>query len=223
MEISVLAHWIGVLGEGLNLVGAAVLARDIFLRREEHERALGLKELSDFGQRNRLQSTTYKGILVSSPDLSLIVLQRYATRLAYWGLGFLGAGFLCLAIYHGLEIWDACHPKSERNISLDRIIGISDNLYFRGGTMFRPIMTKIAGKFQVTVPPEIRELFDLQEGDLLQWDFDEPSTRILLAPKRAQLITPVIRRLVGDVRAERAKEAVEKQPRQKVARAGSTG
>jgi len=89
--------------------------------------------------------------------------------------------------------------------------------------MFRPIMTKIAGKFQVTVPPEIRELFDLQEGDLLQWDFDEPSSQILLAPKRAQLITPVIRRLVGDARTERAKGAAEKQPREKVAVAGSTG
>jgi len=133
MEISVLAHWIGVLGEGLNLVGAAILALDIFFRRREHERALRLRALSDFGQRSGLQSTTYIGIPVSSPDLPLIVLHRHATRLAYLGLGFLCLGFLFLAIYHGLEIREARHRKSGRNISLDRIIGISDNPYLRGG------------------------------------------------------------------------------------------
>ena len=90
--------------------------------------------------------------------------------------------------------------------------------------MFRPVMTKIVGKFQVTVPPEIRELFDLQEGDLLQWDFDEPRTQIILAPKRAQLISPSVRKLVGDARAERAKaaKAPEEAPAKKVARAGTT-
>jgi AbrB family looped-hinge helix DNA binding protein len=54
----------------------------------------------------------------------------------------------------------------------------------------RPVTTRIVGKFQVTVPPEIREIFGLQEGDLLEWIFDEASQQIRLIAKRAQLITP---------------------------------
>jgi AbrB family looped-hinge helix DNA binding protein len=53
-----------------------------------------------------------------------------------------------------------------------------------------PVTTRIVGKFQVTVPPEIREIFNLQEGDLLEWTFDEASQDIRLLAKRAQLITP---------------------------------
>ena len=95
--------------------------------------------------------------------------------------------------------------------------------------MLQPIMTKIAGRFQVTVPPEIRNLFDLQEGDLLQWDFDEPTGQIHLQPKRAQLLTPLVTGLVNKVRAEMAKEeaaaektaAVAKTKHRMVARAGA--
>ena len=97
--------------------------------------------------------------------------------------------------------------------------------------MFRPIVTKIVAKFQVTVPPEIRNLFDLREGDLLQWDFDESSSQIVLLPKRAQLLSPIVRKLVGEDRAEKAEKAAktpeaeaatEVPSRRKVARAGST-
>jgi bifunctional DNA-binding transcriptional regulator/antitoxin component of YhaV-PrlF toxin-antitoxin module len=54
----------------------------------------------------------------------------------------------------------------------------------------RPVTTRIVSKFQTTVPPEIREIFGLQEGDLLEWMFDEASQGIRLVAKRAQLITP---------------------------------
>ncbi len=89
--------------------------------------------------------------------------------------------------------------------------------------MSQPIVTKIAGRFQVTVPPEIRNLFDLQEGDLLQWDFDEPTGRIHLLPKRAQLLTPLVNALVGKVRAEREMElaAAAKKKNKMVAQAGA--
>lgn len=68
--------------------------------------------------------------------------------------------------------------------------------------------TKIVGKFQVTVPPEFRELFDLREGDLFQWSFDERNSEIRLVPQRPQSITPVIRQMVGVAQKERAKEPV---------------
>jgi bifunctional DNA-binding transcriptional regulator/antitoxin component of YhaV-PrlF toxin-antitoxin module len=75
--------------------------------------------------------------------------------------------------------------------------------------MPQPILTRIAGTFQATVPPEMREIFELQEGDLLQWDFDEANARILLLPKRAQVLTPVMRKAIDEVRAERSKKGKE--------------
>jgi bifunctional DNA-binding transcriptional regulator/antitoxin component of YhaV-PrlF toxin-antitoxin module len=62
--------------------------------------------------------------------------------------------------------------------------------------MEREILTRVAEKFQVTVPPEVREIFDLRVGDLFHWRFDEPSGEIRLLPKRAQLITPQLREKV---------------------------
>ena len=70
----------------------------------------------------------------------------------------------------------------------------------------RPITTKIAGKFQVTVPVEIRDEFGLQEGDLLEWNLDRETSALIILPKRAQLITPRIREQVRELRARRAKK-----------------
>ena len=68
----------------------------------------------------------------------------------------------------------------------------------------RPITTRIVSKFQVTVPPEIREIFDLQEGDLLEWDFDAATGEMRLIAKRAQLITPRVLELVEESKASRS-------------------
>ncbi len=69
--------------------------------------------------------------------------------------------------------------------------------------VMRPITTKIVGKFQVTVPPEIREIFELQEGDLLEWTFDEATAQIRVVAKRAQLITPRVLEMVQESKAAR--------------------
>lgn len=66
----------------------------------------------------------------------------------------------------------------------------------------RPVLTKIAGKYQITIPPSFRKLFDLQEGDLFEWSFEEKSSAIKLTPKRAQLITPRIKELMDQVEKE---------------------
>ena len=68
-----------------------------------------------------------------------------------------------------------------------------------------PITTRIVGKFQVTVPPEIREIFDLQQGDLLEWSFDQTTGEIRLTAKRAQLITPRVLELVQESKAARTR------------------
>lgn len=67
-----------------------------------------------------------------------------------------------------------------------------------------PTTTRIVGKFQVTVPPEIREIFDLQQGDLLEWTFDEATSEIRITAKRAQLITPRVLELAEKAKAARS-------------------
>jgi AbrB family looped-hinge helix DNA binding protein len=57
----------------------------------------------------------------------------------------------------------------------------------------RPIVTRITNKFQITVPQEVRDLFDLREGDLFEWSFDPAQSRLIIVPKRAQLLSPQIR------------------------------
>jgi len=76
-----------------------------------------------------------------------------------------------------------------------------------------PITTRIVGKFQVTVPPEIREIFDLQQGDLLEWCFDKATGEIRLTAKRAQLITPRVLEMVQESKAARSQEIAAAVPR----------
>ncbi len=75
------------------------------------------------------------------------------------------------------------------------------------------VTTKIVGKFQVTVPPEIREIFGLKEGDLLEWSFDKATSEIRLIAKRAQLITPRLLELVEESKAARRQEIEVVAPR----------
>jgi bifunctional DNA-binding transcriptional regulator/antitoxin component of YhaV-PrlF toxin-antitoxin module len=67
----------------------------------------------------------------------------------------------------------------------------------------RTTTTRIVGKFQVTVPPEVRDLYGLEVGDLLEWTVDETSGEIHLVAKRAQLITPRIEELARKSRETR--------------------
>ena len=75
--------------------------------------------------------------------------------------------------------------------------------------MEREVLTRIAERFQVTVPPEFRDLFDLRVGDLFDWRFDKPSGEIRLLAKRAQLITPQLRETVRAARARQAAASLQ--------------
>lgn len=68
----------------------------------------------------------------------------------------------------------------------------------------RPIVTRIVSKFQTTVPPEIRKIYGLNEGDLIEWTYDEETGKLVLCPKRAHLLTPQVRREIADIRSERS-------------------
>lgn len=73
----------------------------------------------------------------------------------------------------------------------------------RGRT--RPIVTKIVSKFQTTIPPEMREIYGLREGDLIEWSFSVQTSKLVLSPKRAHLLTPQVKAEIEDIKAERAK------------------
>ena len=64
----------------------------------------------------------------------------------------------------------------------------------------KPTAAKITGKFQLTVPPEVRDLYGLQEGDLLEWSFDEERQHLVVEPKRAALISPMLDQRVAEAK-----------------------
>lgn len=106
------AHLIGIWGELLNLAGAIVLARDIFLRRKEHELDKTWNTLHNIAVLSSLKRTRYKGYSIAAPSFRESVAQRRADHVGYWGVSLLGAGFLLLAAYHGLEIWESCRHSA---------------------------------------------------------------------------------------------------------------
>jgi len=77
----------------------------------------------------------------------------------------------------------------------------------------RHIISTIVGKFQTTVPPEIRDLFKLREGDLLEWNFDHSSKTLVVVPMRPQsLISHVDESQDASVEDKDAYLAHEEEP-----------
>ena len=70
----------------------------------------------------------------------------------------------------------------------------------------RPIVSRIVAKFQTTIPAEIRELYGLQEGDIVEWSFDPATSQLVLTPKRAQILTAQVQSEMAKVKAEVAAE-----------------
>jgi AbrB family looped-hinge helix DNA binding protein len=68
----------------------------------------------------------------------------------------------------------------------------------------KPAVAKIAAKFQITVPVEVRNLYGLEEGDLLEWRFDEGSNQLTIEPKRAALLSPQLDQRVAAAKHRRA-------------------
>lgn len=77
--------------------------------------------------------------------------------------------------------------------------------------VMKPAMAKIASKFQVTVPPEVRNLYGLQEGDLLEWKFDQDSRVLIVEPKRATLLSPVVDSTIAAARKRRSEQRQKTQ------------
>jgi AbrB family looped-hinge helix DNA binding protein len=69
----------------------------------------------------------------------------------------------------------------------------------------RPIVSTITDKFQITVPQEVREWFGLLKGDMLEWSLDAAQPLLIVAPKRAQLLTPkIVREIEREQKAPQA-------------------
>ena len=97
------AHILGILGEGLNLIGAIILALEIFQRQDERKRERDLEKLNTFAKNAGLKGV-YLGIPVNDPDFARRVIDRRAARLAFRGVVLLAAGFLLLLSYHIAEM-----------------------------------------------------------------------------------------------------------------------
>jgi hypothetical protein len=98
------AHEIGLVGETMNFIGAVVLAMDLFQRPRERRNLRSLQQLRDFGQKFALKSTRYGGIGICSDDFHDVVSDRRTLALAWVGAGMMALGFLCLILYHWLEM-----------------------------------------------------------------------------------------------------------------------
>jgi hypothetical protein len=101
-----LSHWLGIIGESLNFLGALIMALDIFLRGHERRREKKLGKLAQFARENGLERTIYRGFRVTSADFPQNVLDDRATVIAYVGIAILAAGFLLLIGHHWLELRD---------------------------------------------------------------------------------------------------------------------
>jgi hypothetical protein len=97
------ADWIGAIGELLNFVGALILARDLFLRRKEASEIKRLNRLGQWGRKHAL-SAEYEHVSVGDPEFTDKVLDRRASVLGYWGIGFMALGFLALVASHLIAI-----------------------------------------------------------------------------------------------------------------------
>ena len=75
----------------------------------------------------------------------------------------------------------------------------------------RPVLTKIVGKFQTTIPPEVRNIFNLREGDLLEWSYSPDVQGLVVVPKRPQSLAAQFNRVVEDERVV-AVAAIEAEP-----------
>ena len=71
--------------------------------------------------------------------------------------------------------------------------------------------TRIAEKFQVTVPPDFRNLYGLRIGDHFEWAFHPETGGILLTPKRAQLLNPQTMEWMNERAVARRQAAAGKQ------------
>jgi hypothetical protein len=101
---SIQAHWIGLAGEALNFVGAFLLAWDILGRSKERQRRENLQYLRNFGLEFSLNTTRYKRVGICSDHFEEIIAEEYAAKRGAVGVGIMALGFLCLVVYHWIEI-----------------------------------------------------------------------------------------------------------------------
>lgn len=113
-----LSHWLGLIGECLNFLGAVVMALDIFLHRREQRLERKLDRLASFARSNLMMTTTYGGYRLSSDDFTQNVIHRRSLIRAYGGVTLFALGFLLLVAHHGLEIRDA-HLKESCCVSMN--------------------------------------------------------------------------------------------------------
>lgn len=108
-HIASVAHAFGLLGDSLNVVGAYLLAQDIFNRRHELEERDLLNTLAKYAEDNHLP-LRINGFSMSEPSAPALILVHKQVKQAKYGFSFLVAGFLCLVVYRIAELLELWYP-----------------------------------------------------------------------------------------------------------------
>jgi hypothetical protein len=110
IELEMVAHGLGFVGEALNLYGAFILAKDLLEREEELSDREGLEELTNWLIANGLQ-VQVNDLDLKKPHAATLILVRKAVLIGKRGLFWLKLGFGCLALYHVLSFFASSHAK----------------------------------------------------------------------------------------------------------------
>jgi hypothetical protein len=95
-----LAHILGIAGELLNLIGAILLAIELFMRRAQREEDTKNARLHEIAVRSGLKTTAVNGIPVADPAFKELMAEQRAKNLGFTGAAFLICGFGFLVAYH---------------------------------------------------------------------------------------------------------------------------
>lgn len=105
MDPALLAHGMGLAGEGLNFIGALFVTRDLLDRSKERKKADNRLILHNLATRAHLTKTKYRDVDIASGGFVNSISDRYAARLGVIGMAIMALGFFCLASYHLIEIF----------------------------------------------------------------------------------------------------------------------
>jgi hypothetical protein len=103
-----LSHILGIIGELLNLIGAILLAIELFMKRSYREEDMKNSLLHDLAVESGLDSTYIGGIRIADPGFQERMAEQRAKNLGFAGAVFLTVGFGFLVAYHVCEMIRRC-------------------------------------------------------------------------------------------------------------------
>lgn len=103
MDFGVIGQFSGLIGDGLNLVGAYILAKDMLDRDREFLEKSDLEQLVSQLKEEGIPAV-YDGIALSRPNAVSLTLIVKAVKRGRIGFSFIAVGFVFLIAYRILEL-----------------------------------------------------------------------------------------------------------------------